>query len=268
MSIGKRIKDEIQKLELIERSIAMECKTGFEMSMDAQTPQLKLSCRKVRGYYHYYIDSQYVSKVSEITRIKELAIAEYHKALLPLLEKQIKRLKILLKSEEQLAEVYTKMNEGKRILFDPDIASVSKLVEEFEKETYEGLPFDDNDHTEYFTNRGERVRSKSEKIIADELDRRQVPYRYEKPLVLLVEGRQREFYPDFTTLNISTGKIIYLEHLGMMDNSYYCNNTLSKLDVYEQNGLLIGRDVLLLHESSRRPLNTRIISDYISEFLL
>ena len=53
-----------------------------------------------------------------------------------------------------------------------------------------------------------------------------------------------------------------------MDNSYYYNNTLSKLDIYEKNGLLIGRDILLFHESARQPLNTRVISDYINEFLI
>ena len=54
----------------------------------------------------------------------------------------------------------------------------------------------------------------------------------------------------------------------MMDNPSYYNNVLAKLDIYERNGLLIGRDVILLHESTVRPLNTRIIADYIQEFLV
>lgn len=265
--IYKEINKRLQEVVAIKQKIEYEIEQAKRSSKMAMS--LKLTCKNTRrGRYQYYVNSKYISKIENLPRIKELAIAEYHKALLPLLEKHVRNLKLILKTEEQLEGVYTKMHEGKRILFEPEIVPISKLVEEFEMEAYEGLPFYENDHTEYFTNRGERVRSKSEKIIADELDRRQVPYKYEKPLVLLVEGRQREFYPDFTTLNITTGKIIYLEHLGMMDNSYYYDNTLSKLDVYEKNGLLIGRDVLLLHESARRPLNTRIISDYISEFLL
>ena len=228
----------------------------------------KLTSKETKGHYQYYVNAKYVSKIEGLKRIRELALVEYHEALLPVLEKQIGNLKITLNTEERLAEAYARMYEGKRILFEPDIISVGDIIKKFNKETYEGLAFDENDHTEYFTNRGERVRSKSEKIIADELDRRDVPYKYEKPLILLAEGKQRKLFPDFTTLNKTTGKVIYLEHLGMMDNSYYYNNTLSKLDVYEKNGLLIGRDVLLLHESAHQPLNTRIISDYIGEFLL
>ena len=85
---------------------------------------------------------------------------------------------------------------------------------------------------------------------------------------LLVDNRIKEFYPDFTAMNISTGELKYVEHLGMLDNPVYFKNTLSKLDVYEKNNLLIGRDVILLHESSYRPLNTRVIANYIDEFLM
>ena len=44
--------------------------------------------------------------------------------------------------------------------------------------------FDENNRTEFYTRKGERVRSKSELIIAEELQRYQVPYLYEKPLEL------------------------------------------------------------------------------------
>ena len=53
----------------------------------------------------------------------------------------------------------------------------------------------------------------------------------------------------------------------MMDQPNYFKNVLSKLDVYEKNGLLIGWDVILLRESTYRPLNTRVVADYIDEFL-
>lgn len=53
----------------------------------------------------------------------------------------------------------------------------------------------------------------------------------------------------------------------MLDQPYYFQNVLAKLDAFEKNGLLIGRDVILLHESAYRPLNTRVIADYIDEFL-
>ena len=121
---------------------------------------------------------------------------------------------------------------------------------------------------EYFTANGERVRSKSEIIIADHLRRYGVVYKYEKPLELTVHGRRVTFYPDFTVMNSRTGRIYYLEHFGMMDNEDYYNAVLRKLDAFEMNQLLIGRDVLLLHESSSAPLNTRVLDCYIQEFLV
>jgi len=283
--LSKIITQKLQKLETIEQRIKTEQSTKTQLrnstervinknkaiskatAIDKEKPA-KLTCRKVRGSYQYLINTHYASKIHEINAIKELAIKEYHKALLPLIKKEIKYLKLLLKTEEQIENAYNGMYEGKRILFEPDLIPTSKIIEDFENTTYEGLSFDDNDQTEYYTNRGERVRSKSEKIIADELARQKIPYKYEKPLVLFVDGKQKQFFPDFTVLNKTTGKIIYLEHLGMMDNSYYYNNTLNKLDIYEKNGLLIGKDILIFHESSRQPLNTRTIDDYINEFLL
>ena len=91
---------------------------------------------------------------------------------------------------------------------------------------------------------------------------------YEKPLELTVHGRRVTFYPDFTVMNSRTGRIYYLEHFGMMDNEDYYNAVLRKLDAFEMNQLLIGRDVLLLHESSSAPLNTRVLDCYIQEYLV
>ena len=241
-----------------------ESRAGFAVQDDTG----RLSCRKVRGSYQYCINNKYVSKQKEWNRIKNLAQAEYRSKLCLLLEKEIKYLKRIIEGEKQISALYTKLYEGKRILFEPDILPISEKIKRFEQEGYVGLPFNEDDYTEYYTNRGERVRSKSEKIIADELNRQGIPYKYEKPLLLLVDGVIKKFHPDFTAMNIITGEIKYVEHLGMMDNPLYLKNTLSKLDIYEKNNLLIGRDVILLHESSYRPLNTKAVADYIIEFLM
>lgn len=255
--MNKAICRELQKLESIKRSFSTSQNKSSEI----------LYCRKIRGHYQYYIGKEYISKKKNEKRIQMLALREYRKKLNPHLEKAIEQLMVAQKSFEHLYEVYEQMHEGKQILFDPDIVPISKRIQDFNSVAYESLPFSESDRTEYFTHRGERVRSKSEKIIADELERHGIPYHYEKPLLLRVDGQIKEFHPDFTVMNITTGEIKYIEHLGMMDNPGYYNNVLTKLDVYERNGLLIGRDVILLHESSFRPLNTRIIDDYIQEFL-
>ena len=256
--MNKVICRELQKLESIKKSISTAQNKSSEM----------LYCRKIRGYYQYYVGKEYVSKKKNEKRIQMLALQEYREKLNPLLEKAIRHLEEALNSLEHLNEAYTRMHEGKQVLFEPDVVPVEKRIREFRNVTYERMGFAENDKTEYYTHRGERVRSKSEKIIADELDRQGIPYHYERPLLLRVDGQMKEFHSDFTAMNITTGEVKYIEHLGMMDNPGYYNNVLMKLDAYERNGLLIGRDILLLHESVYRPLNTRIIADYIQEFLI
>ena len=59
------------------------------------------------------------------------------------------------------------------------------------KEFKEGVPV-------ILTEKGERVRSKSEKIIADYFYRKNILYKYEKPLYLNGYGI---VYPDFTLLS-------------------------------------------------------------------
>ena len=53
----------------------------------------------------------------------------------------------------------------------------------------------------------------------------------------------------------------------MGDDSYY-EHALKKIDVYERNDLLIGRGLILLHETSKSPLNTKILDKYIEEYFL
>ena len=116
------------------------------------------------------------------------------------------------------------------------------------------------DAPEIITERGERVRSKSEKIIADKLYALGVPYRYECPLIL--EGNVR-VYPDFTILKMPEREEVYLEHFGMMDDNDYVNGMLYKLKTYEKNGIYLGVHLFMTYETSREPLNTRTLDRLI-----
>ena len=64
------------------------------------------------------------------------------------------------------------------------------------------------------TAKGERVRSKSEKILADYFYSRKIPYHYEKPLHLRGYGI---VYPDFTLLSRKTRREVYWEHEGLVE---------------------------------------------------
>ena len=57
-----------------------------------------------------------------------------------------------------------------------------------------------------------------------------------------------------------------LEHLGMMDKTNYYNSSLNKLEIYEQNGYLLGKNLLILHETSEAPINVSVLRNYIDEY--
>ena len=252
----------LQRMEQLEK-----IKKGLEKRL--QEGQIrKVECRNIRGHYRYYLDQKYVKK-EEVKSIKRLVEQEYYAKMLPEIEKQIANLKEALRNidERKLEKIYNDMHAGKRKMITSGILSREEKIRRFEEETYESKPIDD-DRTEIYTNKGERVRSKSEKIIADHFERRGILYRYEKPLYLMVDGQRKPFYPDFTVMNKRTTKILYVEHFGMLDDSVYYNGTLRKLDVYEKNDILIGRDLLVFHETGKRVLNVKSIDKYIDEYML
>ena len=81
----------------------------------------------------------------------------------------------------------------------------------------------------------ERVRSKSEVIIADTLARHGVPYRYEYPLKLKSgrDGAFRTIHPDFLCLNVRTRAEFYWEHFGLMDDPDYLERTLAFIRLFK-----------------------------------
>ena len=106
---------------------------------------------------------------------------------------------------------------------------------------------------EHYTLKGERVRSKSEVMIANALFQADLDYRYEFPVML---GNQI-VYSDFTVLRIPDRKEIRWEHAGLIDDVDYRNEFLGKLNLYEENGYFIGENLIVTMETQKRPLNIR-----------
>ena len=84
------------------------------------------------------------------------------------------------------------------------------------------------------TGNGLAVRSKSELLIAQELENKNVPFKYEQPLQL----KGKTYFPDFTISNEITGQTVYWEHLGMLDDENYARKWNRKLSWYRANGIL------------------------------
>lgn len=116
----------------------------------------------------------------------------------------------------------------------------------------------------YLTDNNERVRSKSEVIIANLFASLGVPYCYE-PIVTI--GRV-DYRPDFIVLNVRTRKEYYWEHLGMLDDSNYVDHSFRKIAIYEKNGLIPGENLILSFESASAPLDILLLKQLIQKFCL
>ena len=118
---------------------------------------------------------------------------------------------------------------------------------------------------EILTEKGESVKSKSEKIIADKLNMMNIPYCYEVPLYLKGYGYVK---PDFKVLNVATRKEYYWEHYGMMDNKDYIIKALKKKNSYISNNFIVGDNLIETYESQSCPLDTRNVEKIIKTFLV
>lgn len=107
------------------------------------------------------------------------------------------------------------------------------------------------------------VRSKSESLIAVSLAQHQIPFRYE----CLLDINGQILYPDFTIMHPISQKIFYWEHFGMMDNFNYAKETLCKLQLYCENNIIPGKNLITTYETSSSPLCYDTIEKYIQMFL-
>lgn len=142
--------------------------------------------------------------------------------------------------------------------------SDAEYIKAWSSVEYIGKTFSE-DASQIITERGERVRSKSEKIIADKLYSLGIPYRYECPLAL---GGNIKMYPDFTILRMLTREEVYLEHFGMMDDVNYVENTIFKLNTYEKNGIYLGVNLFVTYETSKKPMNTMVVDRMLRQLFL
>lgn len=160
-------------------------------------------------------------------------------------------------------DIYETLNLSRQQLITPIQESDDQYIKNWLAEEYPKKGFDEH-LPELYTSKGERVRSKSEIIIADSLARESVPYRYESPIQLAGYGR---IYPDFTILNVRLRKTLYWEHLGMMDDPAYAEKAIQKLATYEQNGIFPGENLILTFETKQNPINQKLVALMIQRYL-
>ena len=152
-----------------------------------------------------------------------------------------------------LAEPYARLSDMRKKLVHAYVLPVEEFVHQWENTAYQGKSFMP-DTPLIFTEKGERVRSKSEKLIADKLLLLGVPYRYEYPVHL---KRGALIHADFCLLDTKERTEVIHEHFGLMDHADYSNSVIWKISQYENNGFRMGDRLLCTFESGDQVLNVK-----------
>lgn len=202
----------------------------------------------------------------DISKAHALAQKDYNKKVLQASEKELKAIQNYLADYPQVnpEQVYENLHLARQKLVCPICETDEQYVQKWEAVKYQGKTFHEN-MPEYYTEKGERVRSKSEIIIADFLNKQGIPYRYEYPVYLSGWGN---VYPDFTLLNVRERKEIYWEHFGRMSDADYAEKTIPQIALYEQNNIFIGDKLILTFETQNHPRNQKQILNIVNHYFL
>ncbi len=201
---------------------------------------------------------------NEIAR--EIFQEEYNTKILNSAQRQLaaaQRIIHLLESED-LCDIYSKTHDSRRQLITPFIDPTDDFIRKWLAKPYEGKGFAEGDPV-FIGPKGERMRSKSECLIADLLIRLGIPYRYEYPINVKGYGL---IYADFLVLNVRTREEFILEHFGMLDKPEYTDSMCRKLNTFAGGGIFPGRNLMISCESSTRPININALEKMLTEFCL
>lgn len=258
--------------EFEKRKQYLEKLLNFTEQQLKDMPEGKLRISKNRGIPRYYHikDSKdtigvYIPKENQGI-VKKLAEKDYLNKMKKEAEAELRDINNYLKKHNStnLEDIYTFTNDYRKNLITPLVLPDELYIQQWENESYIINPYHDKDK-KYPTKKEELVQSKSEAILADMYYDLGIPYRYDAELKLK-NGKTK--YPDFTLLDVKNRRIIYHEHLGMLDDDEYRRKNLWKLDEYRRNGIYLGKNLILTYEGEGSYLNIKEIQKMVKEIFL
>ena len=258
-----------ERIEALEKALRAAPSGRLRISMSRGKPRFYEVTQKADNC------GKYIPK-TQAGRIRRLAQADYDRKILRSIQEEsdlISRLADFYTEIDEDGEeffsspeekILKKMNPVRRELIDPFDDTEEGYIEKWMNVVYDKKGFDP-EAPEYYTGNKIRVRSETELMIAEMLEKQTIPFHYEKPLELRGFGT---VHPNFTVLNVPQRKTMYWEHLGMMDDESNRDHVLRKIEAYMRNGLFPGIDLILTHETSERPLRPTLLEDIIDVYLL
>lgn len=246
-------KDMDVRYELLARSI-VEIENKLKL-----LPEGRIQVREKTGKAYYYLIKEgktiYLS-MNDLETINGLLQKQYLYTVLKTNKKELSAIEKMSKLyPSTLAEdVYDQLSEGRKSHIKPINVYDDAYAQKWMEVPYKRKPFK-KDMPEFYTTKGERVRSKSEIIIADRLKANGIPYRYECPLKV----GKKIIHPDFTILRMSDRKILYHEHCGKMDDPKYIDDMLTRGKDYSLEDILLGDRLFYTFESDTTPLDVAML---------
>lgn len=273
---------DLSSLQAKAEELLAAIETKIRNLKSAPEGRLRIAQRESGAYYYHVTDTSpewgdYLPQTESKT-IARLAQKEYDQTVLAEMQRELKAVDRFLKSfcPKRLHDIFEKLLPPRRKFVQPVRLPDEEFAEQWLTVKYSGKGMS-ADAPLLETSRGERVRSKSEVIIADTLDRLKIPYRYEFPHQLKVRRNSRgrdssrrtvTFHPDFTCLNVRTRREFIWEHFGRMDDPEYIAETLGKFETYTANGIFPGESLIFTMETQERPLNPATVEALAKKFLL
>lgn len=259
------------KNKLLEEQNRLETIIKFQKEQLKHVPEGSLRLSKSHGKLQYYHTTdnnkkgKYISK-DNMQLVRSLAQKSYDKRVLRLAEKRIVQIQKITKDydDKEIENLYLQENSERQTLIKPIEPTWEERLEEWKAKEYKGKDFEEGIPV-IMTEKGERVRSKSERILADYFYRHGIEYKYECPIYLKGLGM---VYPDFTFLSPKTETEIYWEHNGRMDDPKYARKTVRKINAYENNGIFAGERLILTYETEHTVLNTGKIEQLVQRYLV
>lgn len=227
-------------------------------------PEGWVSIRSRNDRYYYYLsgynsDDKYLKDKEQIDTLLQ---KDYLKKVLRQAKRELSAIEKMSKLyPSTLAEdVFDQLSEGRKSHIKPINVYDDAYAQKWMEAPYKRKPFK-KDMPEFYTTKGERVRSKSEIIIADRLRANGIPYRYECPL----KAGKKIIHPDFTILRMSDRKILYHEHCGKMDDPKYIEDMLTRGKDYSLEDILLGDRLFYTFESDTTPLDVAMLDMLIKK---
>lgn len=228
-------------------------------------PKGELQCVRDGKFQRWYLKQSpkktYISKKKK-TLAEKLATKKYLSTLLKSLNQEKKAIEFYFRHHKtNRAQEFLNPNSLYYELLKPFFKLSNEAYQEWMLAEYErNMKYPEQ--LIFKASSGNYVRSKSEMMIDMFLHINKIPFRYECALQL----GEITVYPDFTVKHPETGEIYYWEHFGMMDDSNYCKNACSKLQLYTSNGIVPSVHLIMTFETKENPLTAEMIESVIEYY--